>query len=179
MKKIIPEGTFVIFRMSTPPTGWTRDDSFADHSLQVTDASSSGGSVSFSQLFINDPNYSYSFSANSSSWQIGSTTLNTDTIPSHRHVFSPGTHWPNPAIASYRSYNSSTPSNRMAGGAPTAPPLEETVGVARSPSSPTLAGGGAHTHPLNNLLNFASISSSSKASFALKYVDVIRASRDS
>jgi hypothetical protein len=78
-----PSGTVMLFAQTAAPTGWTKNSSTGDNSALrlVTGSVSTGGSVDFSTVFVNNR----SVSITSVSGSIGATTLTTPQIPSHTH----------------------------------------------------------------------------------------------
>ena len=143
-------GTIMLFAQTAAPTGWTKNSSTGDNSALrvVTGGVGSGGSVDFTTVFVSNR----AVSITSASGSVGNTTLSTPQIPSHTHAYDT------------RSPGSSSPLV-LGDGNP---------GTAAGPQVVTTAtgGGGSHTHPL-------SISSGAgEVNLAVKYVDVIRATKD-
>lgn len=69
-------GTALLFVQTSAPTGWTKSTTHNNKALRVVSgAASSGGSVAFTTAFASQ----------SVSGTVGSTTLSTSEIPSHRH----------------------------------------------------------------------------------------------
>ena len=65
-----PTGTAMLFRQTTPPTGWTKGTDLDDYALRlVTGTPSTGGSTAFTSVFT-------------------SRTILTANLPSHTHSFS-------------------------------------------------------------------------------------------
>lgn len=65
-----PDGTAMLFRQTTPPTGWTKGTDLDDYALRlVTGTASTGGSSAFTSVFT-------------------SRTITTAMLPSHTHSFS-------------------------------------------------------------------------------------------
>jgi hypothetical protein len=172
MKKIISENTVVIFKMSTPPLGWSRQDIIPDSMLRITDGLSSAVGSTFSEMFISDPIYTHSsITANASNWEISSHTLTTNELPNHRHN-SPTT------PGSYAGYYESPFWDQSPLIAPRVSPFY--TGTTDNAVSPTnvSAQGTAHSHPVGDILNGLVLGSYSKPSFAIKYIDVITAIRE-
>ncbi len=72
-----PSGTRMLFQQTTPPTGWTKDTTKAQHAVRITDTDvSSGGSV----------NFTTAFASQSVAGTVGNTTLSADQIPAHKHL---------------------------------------------------------------------------------------------
>jgi hypothetical protein len=96
-----PTGTKMLFAQTAAPTGWTKDTTnYNDYALRVvTGTASSGGTVNFTTAFASQAvsgtnanttatNNSYTPSGSvgvSVSGSVGSTTLDTSTLPSHNH----------------------------------------------------------------------------------------------
>jgi len=146
-----PSGTVMLFAQTTAPTGWTKDTSnFNNSGLRiVTGTASSGGSVDFTTAFASQtPSGSVSVSGSA-----GNTTLSTPVIPSHTHEL--------PVQSIYAS------------------PLRVSSGSNNwAPSGSTTfatGGGGAHSHPLS--ISSATFSGNA-INLAVKYVDVIRATKN-
>jgi hypothetical protein len=150
-----PAGTVMLFGQTTAPTGWTKDTTnYNNSSLRVvTGTASSGGSVDFTTAFASQtPTGSVSISSVSGS--AGATTLTTPQIPSHTHTV------------------------RIDGG---------TGGLAAQGTpafSPTnlyptgsTGGDGSHTHPFSFSSGSGTFSGNA-INLAVKYVDVIRATKD-
>jgi hypothetical protein len=142
-------GTVLIFGQTSAPTGWTKLTDQDNAALRVVSGTAStGGSVNFTTAFTSQT----PSGTVSVSGTAGATTLSTPQIPSHSHSggISGGTR------AAFGNPKSSFPSS-----GPT--------------STGNTGGGGSHDHPL-------SISSSTftgnAINLAVKYVDVIRASKN-
>jgi len=150
-------GTVMLFAQTAAPTGWTKDTSnFNNSGLRiVTGTASSGGSVDFTTAFASQtPSGSVSVSGSA-----GNTTLSTPQIPSHSH---PITAWePNPNLNTTSGIPAPGPTNRYAAQAPF--------------STNATGGGGAHSHPLS--ISSATFSGNA-INLAVKYVDVIRATKN-
>jgi len=117
-----PSGTVMLFAQTTAPTGWTKNTTQNDNSALrlVTGSVSTGGSVDFSTVFVNNR----SVSITSVSGSIGNTTLSTPQIPSHAHPL---------GGVGYGG-----------GGGP-----RPGYGVGSPLSTGSTGGGGSHTHPLS------------------------------
>jgi hypothetical protein len=149
-------GTVMLFGQTAAPTGWTKDTSnFNNSGLRVvTGTASSGGSVDFTTAFASQtPSGTVSVSGSA-----GNTTLSTPQIPSHTHA-----------------------SQDVLGNPPTArrfvSAISDTQPGVVSSGTPTQAtgGGGAHSHPLSIS---SSTFSGNAINLAVKYVDVIRATKN-
>ena len=79
----IPSGTRMLFVQTAAPTGWTKDTTHNDKALRVVSGTaSSGGTRSFSSTFEAAERVTSSVTATGT---VGSTTLTTTQIPSHKH----------------------------------------------------------------------------------------------
>lgn len=148
-------GTVMLFAQTTAPTGWTKDTTNYDNSglRVVTGTASTGGSVDFTTAFASQtPAGTVSISAISGS--AGATTLSTPQIPSHTHSITFNQNSPNAAQPGSNGGNNSSPLNTNGTG-----------------------GGGSHTHPFSFTSGTASFSGNA-INLAVKYVDVIRASKN-
>lgn len=154
----IYSGSSTLFKMAVPPTGWTKDTSYHNYTLRVvtgTGSAGSGGSLDFTTVFS-----SLSVSASATvAGAIGPTTLNSTHLPAHTHTF---------------NSSSAAPGKYTAG---TVNPLTVALGPSWDyPGSSSTDGGSAHTHPSGDI-GF-SWSSASTINLAVKYVDVIIATRN-
>ena len=150
-------GTVLIFAQTTAPTGWTKNTSTGDNSALrvVTGSASTGGSVDFTTAFASQtPTGSVSITAVSGS--AGATTLTIPQIPSHTHSYPNAFGGDNAAIGIING-------NRPQG----------------SPTTASIAtgGGGSHTHPFSFSSGSGTFSGSA-INLAVKYVDVIRATKN-
>jgi hypothetical protein len=152
---LIPPGTVMLFAQTAAPTGFTKDTGSGDnHALRVvTGTVGSGGSVDFSTAFASQtPSGSVSVSISSISGSAGNTTLSTPQIPSHNH---PGTVFGGGGASG------------AAGG------YGGLAGIGNT------GGNGAHSHPFSFSSGSGSGTFSGDAiNLAVKYVDVIRATKD-
>ena len=97
-----PAGTSMLFQQTSAPTGWTKQTAHNDKALRLTTGTvGTGGSSAFSTAFATpsvaggavsgDPGTNQTVSAGnlavSISGSISNTTLTTNQIPSHNHVF--------------------------------------------------------------------------------------------
>jgi len=144
-------GTVMLFAQTAAPTGWTKDTSNNNNSALrvVTGTASTGGSVDFTTAFASQtPSGTVSVSGS-----VGNTTLSTPQIPSHSHdAGSSGTFVQGAGYpAARRNVNTSGPATSNTGG------------------------GGAHDHPLSIS---SSTFSGNAINLAVKYVDVIRATKN-
>jgi hypothetical protein len=155
-------GTVMLFAQTTAPTGWTKDTSLYNNSglRVVTGTASTGGSVDFTTAFASQtPAGTVSVSGSA-----GDTTLSLPLIPAHTHEgISKNTGNPGPTAGSY-----GTPMNGNG--------FISRTGANLSPFlvAPN-GGGGAHSHPLT--ISSATFSGNA-INLAVKYVDVIRATKN-
>ena len=146
-----PSGTVMLFSQTSAPTGWTKDTTNYDNSALrvVTGAASTGGTVDFSTAFASQ---TPTITITGVSGSVGATTLTTPQIPAHSHNI------PNAG---------STSGGGKAGSGNDAP--EGNINTNNT------GGDGSHTHPFS----FSSGTATSSAiDLAVKYVDVIRATKD-
>jgi len=182
-------GTVMLFAQTSAPTGWTKDTTNYNNSglRVVTGTASTGGSVDFTTAFASQTptgtvtvtantgqtaapgstgqttaggNISVSTGQTAAPVSVGATTLTTPQIPSHSHSM-------NTAIQ--------FPGENSPYGVQTAGPS----GAAPGPSFNTsnAGGGGSHTHPFSFSSGSGTFSGSA-INLAVKYVDVIRATKD-
>jgi hypothetical protein len=145
--------TVMLFGQTTAPTGWTKiTDSGNEHALRVVTGSvTTGGTVDFSTAFASQtPAGTVSVSGSA-----GATTLTTPQIPSHTHVIT--------------VYNPTAPSPQQPG------IIGGTANSNQPRTSGATGGGGSHDHPLT--ISSATFSGSA-INLAVKYVDIIRATKD-
>jgi hypothetical protein len=145
------------FQQTAAPTGWTKDTTAAiDNSAMrlVTGSVVNGGSVNFTTAFASQtPSGSVSITAVAGS--AGATTLTTPQIPSHTHTTNAVVF--NPAFGGSRANGGSLNS----------------AGATNNPAG----GGGSHTHPFSFSSGSGTFSGNA-INLAVKYVDVIRATKD-
>ena len=155
----IPAGTVMIFGQTAAPTGFTKLTDQDNAALRVVSGSAStGGSQGFTTAFTSQtPTGSVSISSVSGS--AGATTLTTPQIPSHSHI---------------QRYNATNPA-----AGPTQPGGAQNQGTLTNfPISTTDTGGdGSHTHPFSFSSGSGTFSGNA-INLAVKYVDVIRATKD-
>lgn len=146
-------GTVMLFAQTTAPTGWTKDTSNYNNSglRIVTGNASTGGSVDFTTAFASQTP-SGSVSITSVSGSAGSTTLTIPQIPSHTHT----------GGAVFNSERPTSPES------PSAP---------NSANTGATGGGGSHTHPFSFSSGSGTFSGNA-INLAVKYVDVIRATKN-
>jgi hypothetical protein len=146
-------GTVMLFGQTSAPTGWTKDTTNYNNSALriVTGSASTGGSVDFSTAFASQtPSGTVSVSGSA-----GNTTLSTPQIPSHSH----------PVTLNFNQY--SAPATGFSGG--------NTPNTSGPANTGNTGGGGAHNHPLTIS---SSTFSGNAINLAVKYVDVIRATKN-
>lgn len=145
-------GTVMLFAQTAAPTGWTKDTSNYNNSglRVVTGTASTGGSVDFTTAFASQtPSGTVSVSGSA-----GNTTLSTPQIPSHTH---------------------GTNSFSLNGGTAGRTRSVNNVDLTTEFISGSTGGGGAHSHPLTIS---SSTFSGNAINLAVKYVDVIRATKN-
>ena len=147
---IFAEGTVMLFGQTAAPTGWTKDTTNYNNSALriVTGSVTTGGTVDFTTAFASQTPTGTVSVAGSA----GATTLTTAQIPSHTHVVYGGT-----------TYTGTTNGIDMQGYA----------GQTRTSSA--TGGGGSHSHALT--ISSATFSGTA-INLAVKYVDIIRATKD-
>jgi hypothetical protein len=151
----IPAGTVMIFGQTNAPTGFTKLTDQDNAALRVVSGSAStGGSQGFTTAFASQtPAGSVSITAVSGT--AGATTLTTPQIPSHTHpvtVVAPDQGTPSGTGFSNESTSSSS-------------------------STGSTGGGGSHDHPFSFTSGTGTFTGSA-INLAVKYVDVIRATKD-
>jgi hypothetical protein len=148
-------GTVMLFAQTSAPTGWTKDTTNYNNSglRVVTGSAATGGSVDFTTAFASQTP-SGSVSITSVSGSAGNTTLSTPQIPSHTHSYTAPANAPNTDSAGAGREVTSTPANTGATG-----------------------GGGAHSHPFSFSSGSGTFSGDA-INLAVKYVDVIRATKN-
>ena len=149
----IPAGTVMIFGQTAAPTGFTKLTDQDNAGLRVVSGTAStGGSVNFTTAFASQtPTGSVSITAVSGS--AGNTTLSTPQIPSHTHSIPIG------GPSSYQFTGIGAP------------------GAVYGGNTGATGGGGAHSHPFSFSSGSGTFSGNA-INLAVKYVDVIRATKD-
>jgi len=159
-------GTVMLFAQTSAPTGWTKNTSTGNnHALRVvTGSASTGGSVDFTTAFASQGvsgtvSVSASTGSVSAPVSIGNTTLSTPQIPSHSHSinFGPGNAYGTASARGNPPFNTFSSNSAGGGGSHTHP-----------------GSGGSHSHPVSAPASF----SGNAINLAVKYVDVIRATKD-
>lgn len=165
MSTIFVAGTRTFFQQTAAPTGWTKDtsSSYDDAALRVVSgAASFGGSTGFVSVFTSQ-GFNSPFSVNN----VGSYTLTTPDLPLHTHFSPPSPTAPRPA----------KPSNAIPGTLATPTPTinkltaPQTMAISNTGGS-SGTGDGGHDHSVTFT------ASGTMANMAVKYVDVIVASKD-
>jgi hypothetical protein len=151
----IPSGTVMIFGQTSAPTGFTKLTDQDNAGLRVVSGTAStGGSVNFTTAFASQtPTGSVSITAVSGS--AGATTLSTPQIPSHTHTL--------PSFVTPYGF--------------TGRPYIAGAYVINQQSTGATGGGGSHTHPFSFSSGSGTFSGNA-INLAVKYVDVIRATKD-
>ena len=156
---VIPAGTVMIFGQTAAPTGFTKLTDQDNAALRVVSGTAStGGTQGFTTALASQtPTGSVTISTVSGS--AGATTLSTPQIPSHAHTaVSTG-----PVAGAPGTTFSGGNGNSQANGAPI------TIGAT--------GGGGSHTHPFSFSSGSGTFTGNA-INLAVKYVDVIRATKD-
>lgn len=167
MSLVIESGSRTIMKMTTPPTGWTKDSSFNDYSLRVVTGSVVNRTTgeSFSTVF---KNYADIVVTGPVAASVDATTISTSTMTAHqhfaRHLGVTGS--PTPAYSPRRGGTGS-----LTGGGP----INTSVQLLNNPG-----GGGSHSHPVGTLgvtgaINQGGVNAS--INLNIKYVDTIIAIR--
>jgi len=161
MALVIPSGSRTIMKMTTPPTGWTKDTTYNDYALRVTTGVIVNRTTgeSFSTVFKNYNSISVPGPITYSA--VNATTIGLTSMTSHRHlgINHPGT------TATRRGA-----STQDGAAAPAAAPV--TFGTAGS--------GASHTHPIGTVAVTGNINQggvNSEINLNIKYVDTIIAVR--
>jgi len=149
-------GTVALFGQTTAPTGWTKNTSTGNQNAFriVTGSVSTGGSVDFTTAFASQTPTG-SVAVSSISGTLGSTTLSTPQIPSHSHP-------------------SGGKTSGIAPGPEGNPGGSGGFGVGPTGAA---GGGGSHDHPFSFSSGSGTFSGNA-INLAVKYVDVIRATKD-
>jgi hypothetical protein len=176
-------GTVMLFAQTSAPTGWTKDTTnYNNHGLRiVTGTASTGGSVDFTTAFASKSvtgtvTVTASTGATSAPVTIGNTTLTTPQIPSHSHSQTYRNRGENPSFntngtgmtaLNSDAYNKFYPNSSTA-------PLTPTGNAGGGGSHTHPGSGGSHSHPVSAPASF----SGTAINLAVKYVDVIRATKN-
>jgi hypothetical protein len=151
-------GTVMLFGQTAAPTGWTKDTTNYNNSglRVVTGTASTGGTVDFTTAFASKA-VAGTVSITAISGSAGNTTLTVPQIPSHRHGIPAA---PGPQTLPGLQTNWAGFSNRR-----------------YQTGSSNTGGSGAHSHPFSFSSGTATFSGTA-IDLAVKYVDVIRATKD-
>lgn len=173
MALVIESGSRTIMRMTTPPTGWTKDTSFNDYALRVTTGSVVNRTTgeSFSTVFKNYTNISVSGPI---TYSVGATTITSTTMVSHAHI---GRTAPTPALPTLQLGRRSGSPGTFAN----VPGLATAAGASAVNINSPVSGGASHTHSIGTLALTGSIQLSGSPvsiNLAVKYVDTIIAIRN-
>lgn len=169
-----PSGTRMMFAQTAAPTGWTKDTvNYDNHALRVvTGTASTGGSVDFTTAFasqgvsgsIANTTAGGSVSINTSGLSAGATTLGTNEIPAHNHVFRLEAQGTNNTTGNYNRGNNN---------------------LLYSPLTNNTGGGGSHSHSISGSASGTFTGTAHNHTFtgtainlAVKYLDVITATKD-
>jgi hypothetical protein len=155
-------GTRMMFAQTSAPTGWTKDTTnYNNHTLRVvTGAASTGGTVDFTTAFASQTptitTTAGTLAVSTAGLSVGSTTLSTAQMPSHSH---------NTGVPlGFGGCNIGAASG----------------GAAGAPDTSSTGGGGSHNHSLSGSasLSGSPSSTSSAINLAVKYLDVITATKN-
>ena len=128
----IPSGSITVMRNNTPPTGWTKTNTFNANCLRVVNSTaSSGGSIDTTTVFATQ----FSASVTSTTESIGSTSLNASMMPLHSHNYA------NAGSTRTAPSTSPAPVSVLAGAVGTVP---------ANRSGPAILGN-AHSHPISGI----------------------------
>ena len=164
MALVIESGSRTIMKMTTPPTGWTKDTTYDNYALRVTTGSVINRTTgeSFSTVFKNynsigvpAPGLSYS--------AVDATVIDNAAMTTHNHT----------TITHPTALVTRRPGAGVTSGAKT--PAGAPVTFSNNPG-----GGGSHTHPIGTVAVTGSINQSgvnSEINLNIKYVDTIIAVR--
>jgi hypothetical protein len=177
-------GTVMLFAQTAAPTGWTKSTTHNDKALRiVSGTASSGGSVAFTTAFASKAvtgtvSVTASTGATSAPVTIGNTTLSSPQMPSHSHSVytragpseSPGYNTDGTGLqySNSGSYNKFHPSSNISAN------LAGTGNAGGGAAHTHPGSGGSHSHPVSAPASF----SGTAINLAVKYVDVIRATKD-
>ena len=146
-------GTRMIFAQNAAPTGWSKDTTnYNQHAMRIVTGTAGGtaGTVDFSSAFTSQA-VAGSVSITGISGSAGNTTLSIPQIPSHTH-----------------SYTAASPGGAGGKGGGTGQ---------TSSNTGSKGGGGSHNHPFSFSSGTATFSGSA-IDLAVKYLDVITATKD-
>jgi len=170
-------GTVMLFAQTSAPTGWTKNTSTGNnHALRVvTGSASTGGSVDFTTAFASQ-SVSGTVTVTASTGQtaapvsVGNTTLSTPQIPAHKHnLYARGQ---GPSRGRFSAQGADEFQSGTDSALNLSPFAMNNTGGGGSHTHP--GSGGQHSHPVSAPASF----SGSAINLAVKYVDVIRATKD-
>jgi hypothetical protein len=149
-----PSGTVLIFGQTAAPTGWTKDTTNYNNSALrvVTGSVVNGGSVDFTTAFASQTPAG-TISVNTSGLSAGATTLTTAQMPAHTHTSRVSS-----GISGSFGYGGDTSATTSSG------------------NTGSTGGGGSHSHSMSG--SATATFTGTAINFAVKYVDVIRATKD-
>lgn len=149
-------GTKMLFQQTAAPSGWTKDTTnYNNHALRVvTGTASNGGSLDFTTAFTSQ-GVTGSIS-NSITGNVGNTTLTVAQIPAHTH---------------YNDFSGGFNGVTGSGGSP------GYISSTQGGLTGSTGGGQAHNHSVGSLA-VSSTFSGNNMNLAVKYVDVIVATKD-
>lgn len=156
-----PAGTKMIFAQIYAPTGWTRITSYDNHALRVVNGSAGTGNTTTAGGSVN---FTAAFTSQSVSGTVGGTALTEAQMPSHTHYTLAQT---NVSVATEPSGTNQVARGSDVGG-DTEYILQGTNTSATVGRTSASGSGQSHTHSF----------SGTAINLAVKYVDVIIASKD-
>tara|TARA_R110000850_G_scaffold179041_1_gene304843 strand:+ start:161 stop:739 length:579 start_codon:yes stop_codon:yes gene_type:complete len=159
-----PSGTRMLFQQTAAPTGWTKDTTAAinDGALRtVTGSASTGGTAAFTTAFT-------SRTPTGTNAASGSTSLSIAQMPSHTHVQDAHNHTVKTGVGAWPNVDSDVSAARSNHGVRTWTPG---LSYAATATNQNTGSGSSHNHA-------AAAFSGSAMDFAVKYYDVIIASKD-
>lgn len=163
----IPSGASTLFIQSWTPIGWTRNTTYDDHGLRVTDTPGSdvNGSASWTNRVSSGTPWQWFWPATVNGADGSALSVNpaVGELASHTHTLTTG--YISFGWSNMRQYPGGAASGRAGGSTP----VQTTSGSAGT-GSPT-----AHTHPLAFV---ASPGVSLNVTMQVKYIDAILATRD-
>lgn len=146
----IPSGSITVMRLNTPPTGWTKTNTFNLHVLRATTgAVSSGGTLDYTSVFVQ-----HTSTYSSVSGSVNGTTLTAASTANHTH--------PAPITGTVLATSTVVP-----------PVLSRAINAA-APNTTSMSNGSSdpHTHPMTVGVP-ATISPSNGINLNVRYVDII------
>ena len=154
-------GSRMLFAQSSAPSGWTKDSTYNDYALRVTNGTtSSGGSINFSSIMTTQ---TLTGTATMTGTSLGPTTLSTSNLPSHQHS--------GPWVGATNAGDTQNPATRVYNWGSY---MATSLGAYASSPTTTAWTGGSHTHSVSPSTAPAGVS----FSMAVKYLDVIIATKN-